>query len=89
MIVSDMNIRNIGDTLLKRLKSEAALAGISLREHVIAKLGGVQVVREVAPVREEKRRKPDSIGTGVGVCEHGCEPNGCPYVECRNFKRRL
>ena len=33
-----MNIRNMSDTLLKRIKSEAALAGKTLREYVIGRL---------------------------------------------------
>jgi len=35
-----LHIRDISDTLMKRLKSDAALNGITLREHVINQLGG-------------------------------------------------
>jgi len=34
-----LHIRDISDTLMKRLKSDAALNGITLREHVIHQLG--------------------------------------------------
>ncbi len=35
-----LHIRDISDTLMRRLKSDAALNGITLMEHVINQLGG-------------------------------------------------
>jgi hypothetical protein len=37
-----LHIRDISDTLLKRLKSEAALSGMTLREYVIRQLDGAE-----------------------------------------------
>jgi plasmid stability protein len=68
--MADMNIRNIGDALLRRLKSEAALAGKSLREYVIERLeadGGVQGVREAKAVRAPGGRKPAAVGAVDGA----------------------
>jgi hypothetical protein len=84
-----LNIRNISDTLMKRLKSESALAGVTLREYVIGKLGEngrpCNNHRAVVPesggeVRRDEGRQPDAAG-GVEKrpvragkhCPHGKE----------------
>lgn len=50
-----LNVRNVPDVLMKRLKSDAALLGRTLRDHVVSRLGNEAVGEGVA--REE--RAPD------------------------------
>ena len=46
--MADLNIRNVGADLIKRLKADAALNGITLRMYVLMQLGGAE------PRRAEK-----------------------------------
>lgn len=75
-----LNIRNMSDTLMKRLKSEAALAGKTMREYVIGKLestngGGIPNVPRADTVPAARGRKPSPrepvASVTVGECEHG------------------
>ena len=56
-----LNIRNIGNTLVQRLKSEAALSGKTLREYVIEKLesrdSGIPDVQPSIEVPAAQRRE--------------------------------
>jgi hypothetical protein len=91
-----LNIRNIGNTLVQRLKSEAALKGKTLREYVIEKLengnGGVSGVRVSAEVPKAGGRKPVAVGNAGDAafvditkmpktCKHG-EKKGYNCWQC-------
>src|SRR5258708_4789109 len=75
-----LHIRDISDTLMKRLKSDAALNGITLREHVINQLGGQKTADrpvEGLPRAEElhvgRRRasRSERVSASCPTCEHG------------------
>lgn len=42
-----LNVRNVPDVLMQRIKSEAALSGVTLREFVVRVLSGDRVVEAV------------------------------------------
>jgi hypothetical protein len=76
-----LNIRNIGNELVKRLKSEAALSGKTLREYVIGKLEqgsgkvgvpGVPTHIEVPAPKGRKSASREPVGTkDFRMCRHG------------------
>jgi hypothetical protein len=74
----DINIRNIDPALRMRLKSDAALAGVTLRTWCIGLLGGSAGSTVAAPspaVQPTKRERP-ARKPPVSV---QAEPRGCPH----------
>jgi hypothetical protein len=75
-----LNIRNIGNELVKRLKSEAALAGVTLREYVIGKLENDRAV-DVPRAAEVPARK-----RGAGTSERVSKPSPtCPHGKEKGY----
>lgn len=52
--MADLNIRNIDSSLLAKLKSDAALSRVTLREHCIALLNGEAGVDPTPPHRRDR-----------------------------------
>jgi hypothetical protein len=51
--MADLNIRNVDETLLAQLKSEAALLGFNLKSYIV----GILVMREKPSILEERKAK--------------------------------
>ena len=55
-----IQIRNVPDTLHRRLKSRAALAGMSLSDYLLSELRHVAERPTLDEVRERIRSRPDT-----------------------------
>jgi hypothetical protein len=79
--VADLNIRNVDSKLIARLKSDAALSGMTLREWCLQKLEGTAVAQG-----RERRPMPSKTGqtevdgsspsSGPSNISHGCKTCG-------------
>ena len=71
-----LNIRNMSDTLMKRLKVGSAEAGVTLREYVIGKLeGGNGEDRSSGTVESKRGTKVSAAGEReAGITRRSAEP---------------
>jgi|SRR6266550_543985 len=77
-----LHIRDVDEKLVQRLKADAALNGITLREHVIERLGGEKVAdrrakdvprSEGIPVPKRGTGRSERVSASIAHCEHGVE----------------
>jgi len=92
-VMPSLNIRNISEETMKRIKSEAALGGKTLRQYVMERLGetggehrGVQAVRAEVAVSAPERREPVAAEPVVALCGHRYGPKKCPFPMCEHWK---
>ena len=92
-VMPSLNIRNISEETMKRIKSEAALGGKTLREYVMERLGEtggdhrrIQAVRAEVAVPTPERREPIAAEPVVALCGHRYGPKKCPFPMCEHWK---
>ena len=97
--MADLNIRGVAAELLREVKAEAALEGLSLKDYVVKILSGREKSHggseEGQPARADRIESPDSVAAEVvgeaggvdgGDREAGCGDIGVgvkPCVRCR------
>jgi hypothetical protein len=92
-----LHIRDVDEKLMQRLKADAALSGITLREHVIKQLGGERIGNhrtEDVPGPEEVPGGKGGAGGLEGVSASiaaGAAPPSedlCGYEYCHHARKR-
>lgn len=87
-----LHIRDVEEKLVQRLKAEAALGGVTLREYVIGRLGGQKTEDRGSgdmprpaevPVAKRSACRPERVPVSREPCKHGADPRFCKHEECR------